>query len=194
MLIPLGILAASSAAGGSYELIETITVGSGGAASVTFSNLNTYSTTYQHLQIRYVVKSDRSSGDGNDAMITTINGDTGANYNSHILSGDGSSVGSAFESYQNAMDYTFIAGTGGNTTGAFAGGVMDFLDAYETTKFKTRRALWSNSIGGSFKVVGLSSAMWRNTNAITSITLDQRYGSNFVQGSRFSIYGLKASA
>jgi len=193
--MPFGIgffaTAGVRAAAGSYDLLESQVLTTS-QASVTFSNLNNYASTYQHLQIRYVAKSDRSSGDGNDAMIVTLNGDSGANYNSHILIGDGA-VNSGFESYQNAMEYTYIAGTGGNITGVFGSGVMDFLDAFETTKFKTRRTLFNNSLGGSYKAVGLSSAMWRNTAAITSITFDQRYGSNFVQGSRFSLYGIKAA-
>jgi len=189
----LGFFATAGAGGaaGSFDLLETQVL-TGSAASVTFSSLSTYASTYQHLQIRYVAKSDRSSGDGNDAMIMTLNGDTGANYNSHNLIGDGA-VNSGFETYQNAMEYTYIAGTGGNITGGFGSGVMDFLDAFETTKFKTRRTLYNNSLGGSYKAVGLSSAMWRNTAAISSITFDQRYGSNFVTGSRFSLYGIKAA-
>jgi hypothetical protein len=192
MLIPLGILAASGASAGSFDLLETQVL-TGSASSVTFSSLNTYAAIYKHLQIRYVAKSDRSSGDGNDAMIMTLNGDSGANYNSHILQGDGSSVVSGFETYQNAMEYTYIAGTGGNTTGAFGSGVMDLLDPFSTSKFKTRRTLVNNSLGGSFKTVSISSAMWRNTAAISSITFDQRYGSNFVAGSRFSLYGIKVA-
>jgi hypothetical protein len=189
----LGFFATAGAgAAGSFDLLETQILGSS-TSSVTFSSLSTYSATYKHLQIRYVAKSDRSSGDGNDAMIMTLNGDTGANYNSHILQGDGSAVNSGFETYQNAMEYTYIAGTGGNTTGAFACGVMDLLDAFSTSKFKTRRTLVNNSLGGSFKTVALSSALWRNTAAISSITFDQRYGSNFVTGSRFSLYGIKVN-
>ena len=188
----LGFFATAGAgAAGSFDLLETQVLGSS-AASVTFSSLSTYASTYKHLQIRYVAKSDRSSGDGNDAMIMTLNGDSGANYNSHILIGDGA-VNSGFETYQNAMEYTYIAGTGGNITGAFGTGVMDLLDAFSTSKFKTRRAFWGNSLGGSYKAVGLSSAMWRNTAAISSITFDQRYGSNFVTGSRFSLYGIKGA-
>jgi hypothetical protein len=193
-LSALGIFSAAGAGGvaaGSYDLIETYILGSS-QASVVFSSLGDYSSTYKHLQIRYTAKSDRSSGDGNDAMIMRLNSDSGSNYNSHILLGDGSSVGSGYESGNlTSMDYSYIAGTGGNISGGYGFGVMDFLDAYSTTKFKTRRALWGNSLGGSYKVVGLSSGLWRNTNAISTITFLPRYGTNLVAGSRFSLYGIK---
>jgi hypothetical protein len=50
------------------------------------------------------------------------------------------------------------------------------------------------SFGGitSEPIVGLYSGAWYNTTALTSITLDQIIGTNFVSGSRFSLYGLKA--
>jgi hypothetical protein len=53
---PLGILSAAGAGGGvagDYELISSEILGTT-AASVTFSSLGDYSSTYKHLQIRAV--------------------------------------------------------------------------------------------------------------------------------------------
>ena len=43
----------------SFDLIQTYTLSSN-QASVTFSNLGDYSSTYKHLQLRMVAKSNRS--------------------------------------------------------------------------------------------------------------------------------------
>ena len=185
MLIPLGILAASSAAGGSYELIETITVGSGGAASVTFSNLNTYSSTYQHLQIRAVVRG--SGAYSQTYMEMQFNADTASNYSHHELYGNGSSVSSSGNANRNHIRAALInANT--STANVFSGVVIDLLDPYETSKYTTARILYGQN-GTNF--VGLYSGNWRNTDALSSVKLQESSG--FAQYSRFSIYGLKGA-
>lgn len=178
---------------GSFDLIST-TILSSDTASVTF-DVSTLASTYKHLQIRYSAKSDRSSSDGNDGLVTRINGDSGTNYTNHLIygqwyagsTGNGVSAETAF----NGMEYTYIAGTGGSSSAIFGSGTMDFLDAFSTDKFKTRRVLWHNGLSSPFQQVSLTSNLWRNTAAITSLTLSVRYGSNLVSGSRFSIYGIK---
>ena len=74
-------------AGGSYESIQTVTVGAGGSASVTFSSIP---ATYKHLQIRGILRSSYSPS--NTSMRLTFNSDTGNNYSSHFLMSTGSSV------------------------------------------------------------------------------------------------------
>jgi hypothetical protein len=188
MPIPLGILAAAGvrASAGTYELIETITVGSGGAASVTFSNLNTYSTTYQHLQIRAVGRS--SNNNNNDGIYLRFNGDAStSNYRSHSLEGTGSAVQSFDDSFRAGI-HTYILTAATSTVNHFGAGVYDILDAYET-KNKTVRLLGGRT---SSNAIFLSSGVWLNTAAISSATLLPLFGS-FVQYSRFSIYGIRGN-
>ena len=40
--------------------------------------------------------------------------------------------------------------------------------------------------------VALKSSLWRNTNAITSITVINYEGNGFAQYSQFALYGIKA--
>lgn len=190
-----------SAAGGSYELI-TSTILTGSQSSVTFSNLGDYSSTYQHLQIRYVARTDRGTY-ADDAMTMTFNNDTtSGNYKSHVLSGGGSS---GFISGVSSDDDWFGTTAIGNITtnvassGIFGSGVIDIFDPYENKNTTSRNLSGfhvSDTAIASYAAVRiqLSSHLWMNTNAVSSITLDQGGGSNFVQYSRFSLYGLKASA
>lgn len=187
MLIPFGILSAagvSAAPTDAYELISTTVLGST-TASVTFSSLGDYSSSYKHLQIRSVAKT-ATTGDGAEGMILRFNSDSGANYARHTLSGNGSSVSSSATTSTTHANAGLV--TTNSSIAAFAGNVCDVLDAYSTTKNKTVRALTAHP--GALVFVQLLSGVWINTASITSITLLPTLGS-FITGSRFSLYGIR---
>jgi hypothetical protein len=174
---------AGAGAAGSFDLLETTIVGAGGAASVTFSSLGTYASTYQHLQIRMTARANRPSST-TDPLIITLNG-TGQT-NAHVLYGNGSTVGAgAIGTSYSLLD----AITGPNaSTSAFGACVIDILDPFETTKNKTMRALTvANTVGA------LGSVLFGTTASTTSITITPFSATNYLQGSRFSLYGLKAA-
>jgi len=192
MLIPFGVLSAAGAGGvvaGDYELIETQILGSS-QASITFSNLGDYSSTYKHLQIRATLRSASTFGGGYaDTVNVQLNGDGGATYSSHYVWGTGSAVqssGIANLTYFFIPDPMPANGGAANNFGTF---VIDILDAYSTTKNKTLRSLggYSDPNGRS---VSLSSGAWRNTNSITSVLVKSQ-SANTVAGSRFSLYGIR---
>ena len=136
MPIPLGILAAAGVrptAGGSYELIETYNVTSQ-VAQIVF-DISSYSTTYQHLQLRYTArKSSQTPG----AKIS-INS-TGLSYMHDLIGGSGSTpISSATSGNANFMTPLFSPTFVSNN---FTAGVLDILDIYETGKNKTFRQLW----------------------------------------------------
>jgi hypothetical protein len=179
----LGFFATAGAgAAGSFDLLESQVLGST-AASVTFSSLSTYASTYQHLQIRMVARASRS-GATTDPLIVKLNSTT-QTYGHHLF-GNGSSVGSG----NIATAYSILDAITGATaaTNAFGAGVIDILDPFETTKNKTIRALT-----GANTVVALSSTFWNFTTAVSSIELSAFSATNFLVGSRFSLYGLRAS-
>jgi hypothetical protein len=190
-LSALGIFSAAGAGGGvalsDYELIETQILGSA-QASVVFSSLGTYSSTYKHLQIRATVRTNRGANE--DILGIRFNGDTGSNYVTHLLYGTGSSVaaGETFSGGPSTYIYSAFTAAGSNTANAFSGHVVDLLDPYSTTKNKTIRQLFGQPAGN---LVGLFSGLWRNTNAISSITLFPAIGTTLNATSRFSLYGTK---
>jgi hypothetical protein len=183
-LFPLGILSAAGAGGvaGSYELIESTILGSA-TSSVTFSSLGDYSSTYKHLQIRVAARDTRSGSVG--GALIRFNSDTGSNYATHNLYGNGSSVVSDASTSQ-----SYIVGllfpSGNIAANIFGGGAMDILDAYSTTKNKTTRAL----SGFATNTINLTSGLWMSTASITSITILPS-GGNLLAGSRFSLYGIR---
>ena len=78
----------------------------------------------------------------------------------------------------------------GETANSFGAYVVDVLDYANTNKYKTVRTLGGKDLNGSGQE-GLYSNLWKNTNAITDITLKVVGGSNFVQYSHFALYGIK---
>jgi hypothetical protein len=190
----LGFFATAGAGGaaGSFDLLESQILGSS-TASVTFNSLSTYAATYQHLQIRMVVRNDNAN-DYSECWFR-FNGDSGSNYSAHLLGGTGAS---AYSGNFGSTSLTYIPTEGvgvGNSasSGIFGVGVIDILDAFETTKNKTIRILGGRETGTGERRVTLTSGHWRNTNALTTILIDQMFGSNFLTGSRFSLYGWKAT-
>jgi hypothetical protein len=187
MLIPFGVLSAAGAGGKTYELIESAIL-STTTSSVTFSSLATYASTYKHLQVRIVARTDNA--DTNDAIGMRFNADSGANYDFHQLVGNGTSVTSSALINITRSGYGVGAGA---TAGAsiFGSSVLDILDVY-AAKNKTVRTL-----GGLFvaadaaRVIFLRSTAWRNTSSVTSLTFNPVTGSNFVAGTRISLYGIR---
>ena len=76
---------------GNYDALATVTVPIGGLSSVTFAGIPT--TGYSHLQVRAIVR-DTGSSYGYNVRLR-FNGDSGSNYTSHNIEGNGSSASSS---------------------------------------------------------------------------------------------------
>lgn len=186
MSIPLGILAQAgrTISSGSYELI-TSTILTGSQSSVTFSNLGDYSSTYKHLQIRLVARSN--SGSAANYSIR-FNGVTSAgSYNSHYISGSGTGINFGSGTSSGITDKIFAQVVPGDAN-IFAGAIIDIVDAYSTTKNKTVR-IFNGSARSGTNWLDFSSGLFLNTNAISSIELG--ITATFSQFSRISLYGVK---
>lgn len=191
MVFPLGILASSRfVPSGSFDLLETQVLG-GSTASVTFSNLSTYASTYQHLQLRILVRSN--NGAVWEETKLTFNG-SASGYRSHVLAGTGSSVFSTWTDATDTYAKPWVFAVGGNATAnVYGAAVIDILDPFETTKAKTIRALGGRVPSNGETRIGLSSAVWTNTAAVSSITIAPEAGSSWASNCRFSLYGIKAA-
>ena len=186
----LGIIASSfrSAAGptGAYDSLATVTVGSTAVSSITFAGIP---SGYKHLQIRTLVKSNWSGNAVSYAM--TLNGDSTANYSYHEFYGSGTSAAAAGSANTSYMYAGLILGSTTATT--FGANVIDLLDYANVNKYKTSRVLAGADINGAGGYVELMSSSWRNTAAVTSITLSliSGYGTLFSEYSSFALYGIK---
>jgi hypothetical protein len=181
-------ISGSKAVTSSYESIATVTVGSGGSSSISFSSIP---STFKHLQIRYLARSTVANvADGYVSI--RFNGDTtnGNYYFYHFLDGNGSSAAAAAGG-TNTISYGGVCAGNNATASVFGGGVIDVLDYQNTNKYKVTRGLGGIDNNGS-GVIRLASGNWFNTSAINEITIGANaFGNSFTQYSQFALYGIK---
>lgn len=175
----VGLLAPQVAAStNSYESIMTVPVTTD-TASISFTVIP---GTYKHLQIRALTLYGTADLSG----LIRFNSDSGANYSWHWILGNGSAA-SATASVNASHGIVGIGATStANTPGGF---VADILDYTDTNKYTTVRDLAGTDANGN-GYVSLRSSLWRNTAAVTTITIAPTAG-NWKQYSSFALYGIK---
>lgn len=180
---------AFAAAGGDFESIATVTVGSGGATDVEFTSIP---GTYQHLQLRGVVRESNRSDTNSDLAIQFNSDTTSANYVLHRLNGNGSTTGAGSDvSRGNVGAYRAMtaANAAASVFGAF---VLDILDYSSTSKNSTIRSFGGHDRNGA-GVVAVTSGLWISTNAITSMKIYSHFSpGKLAQYSTLALYGIKA--
>jgi len=168
---------------GNYDALATVTVAAGGVSSITFAGIP--QTGYAHLQLRGIARSNGIA----DNSTMRFNGDTGNNYASHYLIGDGSSASAGASASRSNMYLDVIAA---NSSGAYwSADIIDILDYTNNNKNKTIRALAGQDLNGS-GTVWLASGLWANTSAVNSITIGTNGSGNLAQYSQFALYGVKS--
>ena len=160
---------------GAYDALSTVTVPSGGVASIEFAGIP---NTYKHLQIRSLALTT-----GALWFQTNINGDTSTNYASHALYANGSSA-SAFGTGTGVASYGYTALIEATGQSAL---IIDFLDYASTTKNKTVRSFWGNDRNGSGNIGINSFFRPAELGAINSIKIT----APLQQHSQFTLYGIR---
>lgn len=185
----IGALAAgiTGSGGASLSSYESIATGTGtGAQTVTLSSIP---STFKHLQIRMISRSTSASG-GTSAFTLRMNGDTGTNYASHYMFGNGSATSAGGVASAANIDMGYIINNGAGAS-CYTATIVDILDYASTTNYKTVRVFNGsddNSGTTSFRV-RIGSGLWMSTSAINSLafTLSNNWDTN----STFALYGIK---
>lgn len=165
-----------------YESIATTTL-TGNSTNFTLSSIP---GTYTHLQLRCFL----IAGHGDNDIYLRFNGDTGNNYSWHTLFGDSST---AQADATTSASKSYLA-RNWNTGSIGAVAIVDILDYANTNKYKTTRTLVGfddNTAHTGYRDLGLYSGNWRNTAAITSITIDVESGYSLGQYTSVALYGIK---
>ena len=165
------------AAGNTYTPLATQTLGSA-AASVTFSSI---SGAYTDLVL--VMRYSNASA---DSSFLRFNSDSGSNYSTTYLYGNGTTAGSTRESnYSLAYLDIFTS----NASGDNQISIVNIMNYANTTTYKTL----INRNSHPEKGVSATVSLWRNTAAITTVYLANGSGGNFATGSTFTLYGIAAA-
>jgi hypothetical protein len=159
-----------------YEPIATTTLGSA-TASVTFSSIP---GTYTDLVL--VINSGSSSGEQD--CIMRFNSDSGSNYSSTYLIGNGSSASSS-------RNTNATAGSAGYPLRPSL--IATFITQIQNYSNTTTNKTWLTRSGAADAMTFTMASLWRNTSAINSIYLAPSSGVNFLANSTFTIYGIKAA-
>ena len=171
--------------------IRSYVVPSGGTTTVTFDLTGIIG--YTHLQLRASAKANGAAGA--TTLCLRFNSDSGNNYVSHYVLGDGTIAETGAYTAANATTQSCLIGAiSGSSVTPFGVSIIDILDYGNSNKYKTVRSLSGTELNTTDRTstVALKSSLWRNTNAITSITVINYEGNGFAQYSQFALYGIKA--
>ena len=172
---------------GAYEAIQTYTLTTG-QSDVTFSSIP---STYKHLQVRGIIMNAVSN---DNLAIRLGNGsiDTGSNYASHQLQGNGSSASAAASSSQTAAYLSGLVIASSSYPYAF---IYDVLDYASTNKNKTIRGLSGQDGNGSGTAtdwrITMTSGLWMNSSQAVNTLRIYLPAGNVGQYSSFALYGIK---
>jgi hypothetical protein len=166
------------AAGSTYSTIATTTLGSN-VASYTFSSIP---STYTDLVLISFSKTTITG----DNLFLEFNSDTGNNYSSTYLYGNGSSASSGRGSNQS----TLLVGTADSAQ--FITIIANIMNYSNTTTFKSVLSR-TNDTAGLYPAVGARAGLWRSTSAINSIKIYVPNGGNLATNSTFTLYGIAAA-
>ena len=179
----VSVLDSGRAVGGaaSFESIATLN-GDGSTASIPFSSIP---STYSSLQLR----ANFLTNVAGKTVLWRANGDTGANYVDHTLSGSGTAAGANYSTGGTSAQFF---GAIGGTSATYANTVIfDLHDYASTTKNKTSRIIAGVDANGSGEIA-LYSGLWLSTAAVNSLTIRMSSGF-FTSSSTFALYGIKGA-
>lgn len=158
------------------QLVQTVTVGSGGATSIDFTNIPQDAT-----DLLVLVTSRASTTDTLQVLKVEFNGST-TGYSNYELYGDGSN--------STTQTRTFIPGglvpDNGTTSNVFGNSAI-YVFNYTTSLEKLTSTDSVSEAAATFAVQSIHNSRWTGTSAITSIKLLMNAGS-FVENSIASLY------
>jgi len=165
-----------------YEPIATTTL-STAASTITFSSIP---ATYTDLRVVFV-----GQGTFTQSALLRFNNDTGTNYSTTQLQGDGGAVYSQRQTNNNNISMVQIPNNGGTANNTFG---MVFFEIFSYAGSTNKTVLGgdagdTNGSGNINRIVGL----WRNTSAINEITITTGGASTYVAGTTATLYGIKAA-
>jgi len=167
------------------NLISRQTVGSAGAASVTFSNIPQGFT-----DLKIVASARVDSAAVYDNLKVSINGSSSAIYSDRLLYGNGTAAASAGNS--NSTYEAFFYSVNSNATASvFSNGEIYFPN-YTSANYKSYSIDCVTENNAASSVTALAAALWSSTAAITSVTFTPASG-NLVEFSTFSLYGISSN-
>jgi hypothetical protein len=169
-----------------YKLIQSVTVGAGGTASINFSSIP---STYTDLCIKFSGKTNVAAAES-DGFAFRFNGDTGANYSRRSVFGTGTVASSGSNV---GLNFGYSGPLNGTSATNIFSSIDMYIPNYLNSNFKSLNVDNVNEANQAGINAFLTGAIWLNTAAITSISLFDYAGNNLTQYSTANLYGIKNS-
>jgi hypothetical protein len=165
-----------------YQLISSVTVGSGGASSINFTSIP---QTYTDLLIKLSARTSQAGVVDN--IFIKFNGSS-SNYTYKFIYGSGSTSGAS----TGTDSVTSLVDGNGATSNTF-GNAEWYIPNYTSSNNKAYNAddVMENNATAAYQE--LWAHLWSDTSAITSIAFTSASSSNFLQYTTAYLYGIKKS-
>lgn len=158
-----------------YQLISSVTVGSGGAANISFTSIP---ATYTDLKL---VLSQRYTSGGNVVDVVDVTFNSTSPATGRVLTGNGASAGSITST-------RLGVGNGSASTASTFNNLELYVPNYTSSNYKSFSADSVTENNASDAGANLVAGIWQNTAVITSITLSG--SANMAQYSTAYLYGI----
>jgi hypothetical protein len=167
--------------------IQTVTVGSGGAATIDFTSIP---QSYTDLKIICSLRNSSGSTTYTD-VAATFNGVT-SGYSSKILYSNNGTSSAAAQGTSQTRAIWFAQASGSSTTSGNFGNSEIYIPNYNSNTTKTWGSISLNDINATTAAMWLGAGEWSGAGAISSISLfNDNPGGNFAQYSSATLYGIK---
>jgi hypothetical protein len=140
---------------------------------------------YTDLLLKVSTRSDAGSTGANDGRLTFNGSSTG--YSSRLLYGLGSTVGTASNS-GSYLYWAFVTVSTGLTSNIFSNNDI-YIPNYTSSSNKSVLIDGVIENNGAYGTQIITTGLWSNSSAITSISLRSDYG-NYVANSTATLYGI----
>jgi len=169
-----------------YVALDKVTVSGSTTNTVTFSSIPSTYTDLVIVANGYTLTTDISQR-------IRFNSDTGTNYSLTYVGGNGTSASSGRTTSGTGIYANYLTGWSSTSTqpGNWVFSIMNYANS---TTYKTCLSRANQPVGSSYPGTEAVVGLWRNTAAITSLTIEAGYSSShyFAAGTTLSLYGIKA--
>ena len=165
-----------------YQLISSVTVGSGGAANIDFTSIPQI---YTDLLIKISARSTATPGVAVDNLLAQYSGVTSSSYSERGLGGNGSSAYS--QNYSRTYVGVGLLNSSNSTANTFGNSEI-YIPNYTGSNYKSSSADGVTENNATASWVEMDAGLFSNTAAITSIKL--LCGGSFVEYTTAYLYGI----
>ena len=169
-----------------FRKIQTVTVGSGGSASIDFTSIP---QTYTDLKIILSARDNRTSAVNDFARLAFNSDTTNGNYTGILLYSDGSTANGY--TFTSAAAYRYGGEINGpsSTANCFSSSEI-YIPNYRGSNNKSYSSESVVEMNSTTGLGTLVAGLWSNTAAITSISLTPANGTLFLEYSSATLYGV----